>query len=198
MKVKERLKPKAPLVEPGVYIAVCVGVIDLGEQYSEKFKDYQNKVKFVWELIGETVEIDGETKPRQLSKDFQFATGKANAPSNLREWLGSWNGVTYSIEDFKELEMFDQIGKACQIQVALSKTGEYSNVENIMALPKGMSVPKALSEPITWDMKKWDDVVFEKLSEWTRKQIMKSTQYQKEHTPEETITVDTSEEECPI
>lgn len=50
LKVKDRAKPKLPPVEPGVYLAVCVGVIDLGEQYSEKFKNYRNEVQFVWEL----------------------------------------------------------------------------------------------------------------------------------------------------
>ena len=62
MKIKDRAKPKTPPVEPGVYMAVCVGVIDLGEQYSEKFKNYSNKVKFVWALPSETIEIDGKTE----------------------------------------------------------------------------------------------------------------------------------------
>lgn len=74
MKIKDRAKPKAPPVEPGVYIAICVGVVDLGEQYSEKFKNYSNKVKFIWELVGETIEVDGEQKPRQLSK-LAFVAG---------------------------------------------------------------------------------------------------------------------------
>ena len=51
LKVKDRAKPKLPPVEPGVYLAVCVGVIDLGEQYSEKFKNYRNEVQFVWEAL---------------------------------------------------------------------------------------------------------------------------------------------------
>lgn len=76
MKIKERAKPKTPPVEPGVYIAVCVGVVDLGEQYSEKFKNYSNKVKFVWELIVETVEVDGVVKPRQLSREFNISVSK--------------------------------------------------------------------------------------------------------------------------
>ena len=60
MKIKDRARPKVPLVEPGVYMAICVGVIDLGEQYSEKFKNYAPKLRIVWELVGETVEVDGE------------------------------------------------------------------------------------------------------------------------------------------
>ena len=60
MKIKDRAKPKVPPVEAGVYMAVCIGFIDLGEQYSEKFKNYSCKGMYVWELPGETVEIDGE------------------------------------------------------------------------------------------------------------------------------------------
>ena len=48
MKIKDRAKPKLPPVEPGVYIATCVGVVDLGEQYSEKFKNYRNEVQDVY------------------------------------------------------------------------------------------------------------------------------------------------------
>ena len=77
MKIKDRAKPKTPPVEPGVYIAICIGVVDLGEQYSEKFKNYANKVKFIWELVGETIEVDGEQKPRQLSKEFTFSISKS-------------------------------------------------------------------------------------------------------------------------
>lgn len=79
MKIKDRAKPKTPPVEPGVYIAICIGVVDLGEQYSEKFKNYANKVKFIWELVGETIEVDGEQKPRQLSKEFTFSISKRGA-----------------------------------------------------------------------------------------------------------------------
>lgn len=197
MKIKERAKPKTPPVEPGVYMAVCVGVIDLGEQYSEKFKNYQNKVKFVWELSGETIEIDGETKPRQLSKEFTIS---ASAKGNLRAFLSSWNSKQYGDEEFCELELFDQIGKACQLQVVLNETGEYSNVANLMPLPKGLTLPPPLSERIVWDMEKWDDAVFEKLPEWTKEQIKKSTQYQKEHAPETEIKIEApaAEEGCPI
>ena len=76
MKIKDRAKPKTPPIDPGVYIAVCVGVVDLGEQYSEKFKNYANKLMFIWELPGELIEVEGEQKPRQLSKEFAFSVSK--------------------------------------------------------------------------------------------------------------------------
>lgn len=195
MKIKDRAKPKTPPVEPGVYMAVCVGVIDLGEQYSEKFKSYANKVKFVWALPSETIEIDGKTEERQLSKEFTFSISKKGG---LRAFLESWNSNTYSDEEFAELDVFDQVGKPCQLQVVLSDNGEYSNVANLMPLPKGMPEPVSKTAYITWDMDAWDDAVFEALPEWTKEQIKKSTQYQKEHAPDTAIQVKAPETECPI
>lgn len=197
MKIKDRAKPKTPPVEPGVYMAVCVGVVDLGEQYSEKFKSYSNKVKFVWALPSETIEIDGKTEERQLSKEFTFSTSKKGG---LRSFLESWNSKTYSDDEFAELDVFDQIGKPCQLQVVLNDTGEYSNVANLMPIPKGMPAPVSKTSYITWDMDAWNDAVFEALPEWTKEQIKKSTQYQKNHAPDTTVEVKppAAESECPI
>ena len=198
MRIKDRARPKVPPVEPGVYMAICVGVIDLGEQYSEKFKSYSNKLRIVWELVGETVEVDGEQKPRQLSKEFTFSSNKK---SNLRAFLTSWNGRTYNDEEFADLELFDQIGKACQLQVVLNDTGEYANIDSIMAIPKGVTVPTTDTTPIIWDMDNWDDDLFAALPEWTQEQIKKSTQYQKAHAPTDELEIKPEEpaaKECPI
>ena len=195
MKIKDRAKPKTPPVEPGVYMAVCVGVVDLGEQYSEAFKSYSNKVKFVWALPGETIEIDGKTEERQLSREFAVATKKN---SKLRTFLGGWNSKNYSDEEFMELDLFDQIGKACQLNVVLNDTGEYANVDSVMPIPKGFPAPVSKTAFFTWDMDNWDDAVFEKLPEWTQEQIKKSTQYQKNHAPDTAVEVKEAPMEVPF
>lgn len=186
MKIKDRAKPKTPPVEPGVYMAVCVGVVDLGEQYSEKFKSYSNKLKFVWALPGETIEIDGKQEERQLSKEFTFSVSKKGG---LRSFLQSWNSKAYSDDDFGEVDVFEQLGKPCQLNVVLNDTGEYSNVESIMPIPKGFPAPTSKTAFFTWDMDHWDDAAFEKLPQWTQDQIKKSTQYQKEHVPQTDVAV---------
>ncbi len=203
MKIKDRAKPKIPPVEPGVYIAVCIGVIDLGEQYSEKFKNYSNKVQFVWEIPSETIEVDGKQEPRQLSKDFTIS---ASNKGNLRGFISSWNSKQYSDEEFLEVDLFDQIGKPCQLNVVLNSTGEYSNVDNLMPLPKGFPAPQSNTAPIMWNMEKWDDDVFSKLPEWVQEKIKKSTEYQKNHAPDTTVEVKTPDaaaqqapmDNCPI
>lgn len=186
MKIKDRAKPKAPPVEPGVYMAVCVGVVDLGEQYSEAYKSYSNKVKFVWALPSELMEVEGKMEERQLSREFSVATKKT---SKLRTFLGSWNSKNYTDEEYMELDLFDQIGKACQLNVVLNDTGEYANVDSIMPIPKGLPAPVSKTAFFTWDMDAWDDAAFEKLPQWTQEQIKKSTQYQKEHVPQTDVAV---------
>ena len=186
MKIKDRAKPKAPPVEPGVYMAVCVGVVDLGEQYSEVYKNYSNKVKFVWALPGELMEVDGKMEERQLSREFSVATKKT---SKLRTFLGSWNSKNYSDDEYMELDLFEQVGKACQLNVVLNDTGEYANVDSVMPIPKGMPAPTSKTAFFTWDMEKWDDASFEKLPQWTQDQIKKSTQYQKDHAPVQDVAV---------
>lgn len=196
MKIKDRAKPKAPPVEPGVYPAVCIGVIDLGEQYSEKFKSYSNKVQIVWELPTETIEVDGKQEPRQLSKEFTISASKKG---NLRGFLSSWNSKTYSDEEFLELDLFDQIGKGCQVNVVLNETGEYANVESAIPLMKGYPVPQGSAAPIRWDMDAWNDEVFASLPEWVQEKIKNSTQYQKEHAPDTVVEVKPPDTEvCPI
>ena len=196
MKIKDRAKPKTPPVEPGVYMAVCVGVVDLGEQYTEMYKSYSNKVKFVWALPSETIEVEGKTEERQLSREFSIATKKT---SKLRTFLGSWNSKNYTDEEYMELDLFEQVGKACQLNVVLNDTGEYANVDSVMPIPKGMPAPVSKTAFFTWDMDAWDDAMFETLPEWTREQIKKSTQYQKSHAPADTVEVaPLSAEEVPF
>ena len=184
MKIKDKAKPITPPVAPGTYVAVCVGVIDLGEQYIEKFKKYIAQVQIVWELDHMTVEVDGEQKPRQLSRTFTLSTNKK---SHLRAILSSWNGVQYSNEQFGELDLFDQIGKPCMLSVVMNETGEYANIASVIPMITGYPAPQTTTPPIKWDMDNWDDAVFATLPDWIQEKIKKSTQYQKEHPPVNTI-----------
>lgn len=199
MKLKDKVKPKLPPVAPGVYMAVCVGVVDIGEQYDQFQKNYKYRMMFVWALPGELVEIDGEMCERQLSKEFTQTYDKRGA---LKPFLESWNVTTYTEEELAEIELFEQIGKACQLQVSLNEAGTYAKVTNLMPLPKGMPVPESKTATFTWDMDKWNDALFDSLPEWIQNKIKKSTQYQKLHAPETVIEVKDAPaaegNECPI
>ena len=195
MKIKDRAKPALPPVPAGQYLAVCVGVYDLGEQYSEKYKNYSPKLMITFDIPSITIEVDGKQEPRQLSREFTIS-GKNN--SKLRAFISSWNGVQYSDEAFGEFDPLTQVGKPAMINVLLNETGEYANIDTIMPLFPGLPAPSTTTSFKVWDMDKWDDKVFTELPGWVQDKIKKSSQYQKEHTPDTTIEVKAPETECPI
>lgn len=189
MRVKDRAKPKIPPVEPGVYIAVCVHSIDLGEQlceYKDKGSSYNNQVQLVFELMGETVEIDGKQEPRTLSRTLNFSQSRNGG---LRKFVQSWLGKTFSDEAFSEFDTNDLVGLAAQLSVILSETGEYANIDAIMQLPKGMQAPAPTLPLIRFDMEPWNADAFDALPDWAREKIKKSTQYQKLHAPTNAVDV---------
>lgn len=184
MIIKNRAKAKVPPVEPGVYYAACVGVIDLGEQYSDKFKNYAAKVMLTFELLGETVEIEGEMKPRQISKIFSFSMGPR---SGLRAFLQSWDAKPKTDEQAGNEDLSQRLGKVCQLQVVLNEAGDKANIDNIMAVPKGVKLDKPQSELLLFDLEDFDQATFDKLSDWTRETIQKSSQWEKEHASTDAI-----------
>lgn len=186
MKIKDRARPALPPVPAGQYLAVCVGVYDLGEQYSEKYKNYSPKIMISFDIPSVTIEVEGKQEPRQLSREFTITT-KNN--SKLREFISSWNGVQYSDEAFGEFDPLTQVGKPAMINVLLNETGEYANINTIMPLFPGLPAPTTTTPLRVWDMDKWDDKAFEDLPAWVQEKIKKSSQYQKEHVPQTDVTV---------
>lgn len=183
MKIGSRAKAKVPPVEPGTYMALCVGIYDLGEQeteYNGKTR-YANKIQFTFEIPALTIEIDGEQKPRQLSRAFAVSTSKK---SNLRAFLSSWAGKKFSDEEFANFETDALLGKSAMIQVVLNESGEYANIDTIMQLPQGIPALKTATQLLTFDMEQWDDKVFEALPDWVQEKIKNSTQYKGKHAPE--------------
>lgn len=186
MKIKDKAKPLTPPVPAGMYFAVCVGIYDLGNQYSERYKNYSRKLLLSYDIPSMTIEVDGKQEPRQLSREFTFS-GKGN--SKLREFVSSWAGMQFSDEAFGDFDILTMLGRPATINVILNETGEYSNINTIMPMMAGMPAPQTPTPLRRWDMDAWDDKAFEDLPEWVQGKIQKSTEYQKLHAPATEVTV---------
>ena len=186
MIIGTRAKAKVPPVEPGTYLAICVGVYDLGEQQTEwngKTR-YSNQLMLTFELAGLTIEVDGEQKPRQLSRRFNVSTSKN---SGLRKFLTSWRGKAFTDEELKVFNTDSLLGQTAMLQIVHDETGEYSNIDGIMQIPRGMPAPSTTSELYKFNIDDWDDREFENLPEWVQETIKKSTQYQQMHAPDTAV-----------
>ena len=157
-------------------------------EYEGKSKNYYNQVMLGFEICGHTIEIDGKKEPRVLGKTFNATKGKK---SGLRKFIGAWEAKELSDDEYLDKDTNDYVGKAALLTVVLNETGEYSNIDGVAPLPVGLpiDVPQPLSKLIRFDVDDWNQAAFEALPEWAQERIKKSTQYQKEHIPVETVAV---------
>lgn len=212
MKIGKNVKPTIPPVAPGAYLAVCVYSLGIGEQL-RKYKDstrYNNQVMIGFELVGQTVEIDGKPEPRTLGRTFNIAKSQN---SGLRKFLGAWLGKTLTDDEYMSFDTNALLGKPAMLNVVLNSTGEYANIDSIMPLPEGFPEPTGTVAPFWFDLDDgFDQEAFDKLPEWAQEKIKKSTDYQKFYAPETEVAVvppatgtavtppkePVAQEECPI
>ena len=192
MKIGKNVKPSIPPVPGGTYVAVCIYSLGIGEQLC-KYKDstrYNNQVMIGFELIGQTVEIDGKQEPRVLGRTFNIAKSQN---SGLRKFLGSWMGKALTDDEYMSFDTNTLLGKPAMLSVVLNDTGEYANIDGIMQIPAGIPEPKATITPYWFDLDDgFDQAAFEKLPEWAQEKIKKSTEYQKLYAPQEEVKIDQS------
>ena len=196
MKLKSIMKPRVPVVESGSYLAVCVGVLAVGEQYVDRSAfggktDYESQIVFVFEIPSE---LDNDGKPKQLNK----AVNATNGPKgSLNKIMNDWNSREYTREQLAEFDFDDLLGKPCQITVIVSESG-FSRITGISAIPKGIPVPTSSTPHISFSVNEWDDAKFEALPEWAQNKIKNSMEYQKTHAPVTTVEVKAPEQVAPV
>lgn len=164
-------------IEPGTYPAVCYGLIDLGEQYSEAYAKWSRKVLILWELPGEIFDRGtGEPSSRVISQKY---TMSLNERAALRRDLSAWRGRDFTKEEEKAFDLRTIVGAPCLLSVIHREYNgsTYANISAIMKLPKGMEVGKPSMEQIVFDLDNDDLDIVEDMPEWIQRQIKDSKQY---------------------
>ena len=167
-------------IEEGTYMALCYGLIDVGDVYSEKFDKCSPKFMILWELVGAgTIVIDGREFNRTVSNTYSKSLG---TKSNLRKDLRAWRGREFTEEELKKFDMVNILGAPCQIQIINQTVNgkTFSNIAAIMNLPKGMPKPQATQDIILWDFEehKIGDEVWNTIPAWIRNLIEGNETYQ--------------------
>lgn len=169
----ESQERKSNPIEAGAYIARCVQIIDLGDQFNDMAQKYVRKTMLTFEIPSERVEVDGKSKPRLMSKTYTLSL---NEKATLRKDLESWYGALDFPFDIRRV-----LGLPCTINVVSkkSKTGnEYSTIGSIGRPMKGIPVPDQETESLVYDIDQEDAVeAVEKLPEWIKKTIKESPSY---------------------
>ena len=166
-------------LEDGTYLAICCGMVDLGTIYNEKYDKNQDKVMILWEVPGETVEVNGKEEPRILSARYTSTLGNQG---NLRRDLISWRGRDFTDDELEGFKLQNVVGASCFLNVQNNKSENgktYTNVVGVMALPKGTKKAEMTVKPIVFDFDTGTLSDVEELPEWIRDQVKASITYQK-------------------
>ena len=162
-------------LEDGVYTAICVGLVDVGEQFSEMYNKSSRQVRIIWQICGETYKnSEGEEIPRSYSKQYTLSLGDR---SKLRKDLEAWRGKAFTEEELAGFDLTNILNIPCQLQL-MNKTRNdktYTDIVAIMALPKGMQVEK-LSSTYIFDFE--DELTYTNylmLPDWIKKIIKAAT-----------------------
>ena len=173
--VKETKGGGGAPIEPGAYPARCVGVVDLGIQHNDFNNKDQEKVRLIFELPTERVQVDGEDKPRWLSKPY---TASLHEKSTLRHDLDAWRGKPFTQEELAGFNLANVINAPCLLTVVNQEGkngGTYAKIAGISKPMKGMDVPPLENEPIQFDMDAEDaEAVLNLLPTWMQEEVQKS------------------------
>jgi len=157
----------------GSYGATCRQIIDLGTQESDYqgVKSHKHQILVGWELD----ELMEDGRPFVVSK---FYTASLNEKANFRQDLISWRGRDFTNEELGGFDPANILGAPCMLSLILTEKGKIK-VQNVSKLPKGMTVPPLVNPKIYFSLMhgKYDQQVFDNLSEGIKKIIMQSPEY---------------------
>ena len=152
-----------------------MGVVDLGIQHNDFNNKDQEKVRLIFELPTERVQVDGEDKPRWLSKPY---TASLHEKSTLRHDLDAWRGKPFTQEELAGFNLANVINAPCLLTVVNQEGkngGTYAKIAGISKPMKGMEVPPLENETIQFDMDAEDaEETLKKLPTWMQEEIQKS------------------------
>jgi hypothetical protein len=172
-------------VPEGVQHAICYSVIDIGTQPSFGNFPARRKVKIVWELPNEKIEVkskDGHgtvQMPRAISKDYTLSTDRK---ANLRHDLESWRGKPFTADEIKAFDVGTIIGANCQLSVVHKPSADgtkiYANIAAIMPLAKGMVKLSPENKTLVYDIPSDGPIAFPvDMPEWIQNQIKNSEEF---------------------
>jgi hypothetical protein len=161
-------------IPAGTYAARCVSVVDLGVQ--ETPWGGKEKVYIGFEVPEERVEWkdkDGKDHegPAFIGNRYTLSIHK---DSTLGQHLTSWRGVPFTDDERAGFDLFTVLGAPCMISVIhVEKNGKvYANINSIMRMPKGMTVPPAETDMIAYTPMDNDKAVnFSALQDWQKKLV---------------------------
>ena len=172
-------------VPPGMHLARCYRIVDLGTQKSE----YQGKINllpkvmFQFEVHGENEQgeplVTDKGEPLSVSKNFTLSLGEK---ATLRKDLQTWRGKEFAAEELKGFQLENVLGAWCMLSITHRIYNEktYSNIENINPVPQAIKkagLPEGHNAPQIFSIRDADMDMFNSFSTYLQDKIKLSPEW---------------------
>jgi len=176
-------------VPPGMHLARCYRIIELGTQKSEYMGNVKHvkKVMIQFEVHSEDSEgnplTTADGKPMTMSKNYSaFLVEKAA----LRKDLEAWRGRPFTESEKNGFELKNILGQWAMITVGQSENNgkTYTNILNINPVPaniKKAGLPDGYNELKIFEIDEADMELFESFSDGLKDKIRLSPEWEKIH-----------------
>lgn len=178
-------------VPPGMHLARCYRIIDLGTQASEwnGVTKQLPKLMMQWEVHGEDEAgnplLTDKGEPMGISKNY---TVSLSENATLRKDLTSWRGRDFTAGELKGFELSNVLGHWAMISVSTSigtDGNEYTNINSVNPVPasiKKAGLPEAYNSTTMFVLSNPDMAVWETLSDGIKAKIERSPEWQSRNT----------------
>ena len=173
-------------VPPGMHLARCYRVVDLGTQKSEYLGQikYLHKIMVQFEVHGEDETgqkiVTAKGEPMTISKNFTLSLAEK---ATLRKDLQTWRGREFTAEELRGFELKNILGAWAMISV-IKTTGnngkEYTNIAAIMQVPpqvKKAGLPEGFNKLGLFSIDEPDMEMFETFSDNLKAKIQGSPEW---------------------
>jgi hypothetical protein len=173
-------------VSPGMHLARCYRIIDLGTQKSEFKGDIKSlhKVMIQFEVHGEDESgnplVTTKGEPMSISKNFTLSLAEK---ATLRKDLQTWRGREFTAEELRGFELKNVLGAWAMITAAkaLGNNGkEYTNIVSINPVPaaiKKAGMPAGFNKLAIFEIDTPDMELFETFRDRLKEQIQSSPEW---------------------
>lgn len=170
-------------VPPGVHLARCYRIVDLGTQKKEWKGQIKNspQIMLVFEVHSEDDDgnqlVTEKGEPMTISKNY---TNIISENSNLAKDLVLWRGRPFTEKEFAGFNLTNVLGAWCMIATikTLGKDGnEYTNIQSIMPVPAGtkkLGLPEGHNPAKAFDLSAPDWELFDTFSKKLQEKILAS------------------------
>lgn len=194
-------------IPPGMHLARCYRVIDLGTQKSE----YQGQIKYLRKVMLQfEVHSEGDDgqplltskgEPMTISKNYTLSLAEK---ASLRADLQSWRGRDFTADELQGFELKNILGAWAMITVAKSVGNngkEYTNIMNVNPVPpaiKKSGLPTAYNQPGIFSLDDVDMEMFETFSTFTKQKIQASPEWQNRSATPSKSSLEDIDEDIPF